>query len=271
MTAAFAKAMGLPVQYNSVEVEENWTRNGDLYFAAGHVNLTLGKSPAHWRPLDESSPQLMIDFLPQAEMKRLHVTPVDEATVVALYMNNRAAETLAGGQVAQAYAWARAAVLQDRNFLPAYNTLGVIYQRHGKLPQAEQVFAHLLGREPGNTKVMANLVRVLEAQGRHDDAKLWSERLAAMEPHPPFEYFRAGMAAMRAKDYKTAREQFAREVARAPENDEFHFWLALAHMGLGEVIEARRQLMRAVETSSTSQSRNVYVAKLDKLRALETH
>ena len=43
----------------------------------------------------------------------------------------RAAEALAGGDVGGAYWWARAAIRQDPQFISAYNTLGVIYRRHG--------------------------------------------------------------------------------------------------------------------------------------------
>ena len=42
MTAAFAKALGLPVQFQSVSVDETVSRSEDIYFFIGHVNLTLG-------------------------------------------------------------------------------------------------------------------------------------------------------------------------------------------------------------------------------------
>src|SRR5438034_574128 len=42
MTAAFAKALGLSVEYHSAFVEPSWSRVGGMYFLSGHVNLTLG-------------------------------------------------------------------------------------------------------------------------------------------------------------------------------------------------------------------------------------
>ena len=45
MTAALAKEIGVPVRYQNVYVDESWSRRGDLYFSAGHVNLTLGANP----------------------------------------------------------------------------------------------------------------------------------------------------------------------------------------------------------------------------------
>ena len=42
MTAAFAKELGLPVEYQKVYVDDALARTGDIYLSIGHVNLTLG-------------------------------------------------------------------------------------------------------------------------------------------------------------------------------------------------------------------------------------
>ena len=46
MTAAFAKALGLPVQFQTVHVEDVVSRSDNIYFFIGHVNLTLGTGRA---------------------------------------------------------------------------------------------------------------------------------------------------------------------------------------------------------------------------------
>ena len=75
MTAAFAKALDLPVAYQKVFVADEWARVGDIYLAIGHVNLTLGKratdagGTAHRvgvKPLESEG--LTIDFLPPDDM-----------------------------------------------------------------------------------------------------------------------------------------------------------------------------------------------------------
>ncbi len=43
MTAAFAKELGLNVNYHGVMVDDSWRRNGNLYLASSHVNLSLGR------------------------------------------------------------------------------------------------------------------------------------------------------------------------------------------------------------------------------------
>jgi Tfp pilus assembly protein PilF len=276
MTAAFAKEMGLPVTYQSAFLDESWGRSGDIHFFIGHVNVTLGP---HQTRLNNSTnllvrqdeTDLTIDFLLPRELRGTNTRVIEERTIVAMYMNNRAAEAFTVGHVDDAYWWARAAVAQDPKFISAYNTLGVIYKRHGNLQEAQRVLAYALEREPKNTHVMSNLVLVLNELGRGAEAKALSSKLEQLDPNPAFSYFMEGMVAMRKGDYKTARDLFAKEVQRAPYYHEFHFWLAAAYIGLGDTEHARTELALAMETSTTRTSRDLYAAKLDRIKSLGLH
>lgn len=261
MTAAFAKEMGLRIEYQSAFLEETWSRSGDLYLRSGHVNLTLGPRSMDFRSAVDQRP-VTIDFLSPEDVRGLRTRALSERTVVAMYLNNRAAEALLEGRLDEAYAWARQAVLQDPGFLGAYNTLGVVYLRHGNLAPAEQVFAAVLAREPANTRAMHNLVQVLARQGRQAESAELSGRLAQIEPHPPFHFFRLGRAAMERNDFKAAREWFAKEVARAGYYHEFHYWLGLASYRLGDFQEAHKHLALAMENSTTRREHDLYAAKL---------
>jgi Tfp pilus assembly protein PilF len=266
MTAAFAKEMGLPVTYQSAFLEESWGRSGDIHFFIGHVNLTLGRHRSYLTPgRDESN--LTIDFLSPYEIRGLRTRVVREETIVAMYMNNRAAELFAQGQLNDAYWWASAAIKQDPGFLSSYNTLGVIYKRHGNPAEAEKVLAYALEREPANTRVMSNLVPVLNELGRVAEAKILADKLEKMEPDPAFSFFSRGLAAMQSGDFKTARDLFAKEVDRAPYYHEFHFWLAVAYVRLGEIEPAREHLTIAIQYSATRNDRDLYAAKLDRIRS----
>ena len=110
---------------------------------------------------------------------------------------------------------------------------------------------------------MSNLAGVLNAEGRVADASALSEKLAQMEPDPPFSFFNRGLKAMRERDFKDARDLFAREVNRAPYYHEFHFWLAAAYIGLGQTDDAQRELNLAIEYSTSRNERDLYAAKLD--------
>lgn len=271
MTAAFAKQLNLTVQYQNVDIEQAWSSNGDFHFASGHVNIALGKKSNIWRAGYDSSESLTIDFLPPEDLLGQKSRQIEEKTILAMYMNNRAAELLANNQVDDAYWFAREALLRDINFLSAYNTLGVIYMRHHNLLQAEQNFLTVLSREPKNTTAMHNLTSVLEQQGRLGEAATWRAQLKELQASPPFHFFNLGKIAMNQGDYLNAKTQFMKELRRDPYYHELHFWLALAHLHLGEYTLATEQLSFAKDNSTDSNSYQLYSAKLDRIKSSIRH
>ncbi|GAB2849190.1 hypothetical protein GCM10027277_16720 [Pseudoduganella ginsengisoli] len=270
MTAALAREMGMSTQFQAVTVEETWSRTDNLYFSSGHVNILLGKT----RLSDDSRgfdrhKFMVIDFQPPEEISNLVTVPIEERTVVAMYMNNRAAESLVQKDFDSAYWFVRKAIESDPGFINSYNTLGVIYQHHGNLPEAEAALRYAYALQPNSTIAMFNLAQVLESQGKKDEATALRDTLARLEPHPPFYYFNLGQKAMREGDYRRARSLFAREVDRAPYYHEFHFWLAVAAYKLGDMKMADKQMELALENSTTTRDHELYAAKLDKLKGLE--
>ena len=272
MTSAFARAMGLEVEYQRVFAEEAVARSGDIYLSIGHVNIVLGKrrtdggSVSHrvgGRPHEAES--TTIDFLPSRDIRSLRTAVIGEETVVAMYLNNRSVETLAAGRVDEAYWWAREALVHAPAYLPAYNTLAVVYLRRGHPADAERVLARVLEREPDNVQALSNLIPALGDLGRTADAQRVAARLQALDPEPAFSHFKRGLAALRAGDAALAKESFAREVARAPDYHEFHYWLGVAHASLGQTEQARRHLALAIENSTTRRDQELYAAKLDRL------
>jgi tetratricopeptide (TPR) repeat protein len=267
MTAAFAKEIGLQIEYQSAYTDETWSRSGELYFRSGHVNITLGRRLTDLGARSGDTTHWTVDFLPRGELRGLRTRVIDEAEVVAMYYNNRAAELLAAGRVGDAYWWARAAIAADPRFLAGYNTLGVVYQRRGLPAQAERVFATVIERDPGHTRAMHNLVQVLGDLGRNGERDALAARLVRLEPDPPYRFFELGQRAWRNGDYRAARDWFAKEVARADYSHEFHFWLAVAHYQLGEIDDARRHLQLAVVNSATPGERALYAGKLARLKS----
>nr|WP_314542204.1 tetratricopeptide repeat protein [uncultured Massilia sp.] len=266
MTAAFARELGMDVQFRSVTVDGTWTRESGLYLLSSHVNIALGRRTVADHYDADAQQQLVVDFLKPPQAANLRVRELDENEIGALFLNNRAVETLLQGRVDDAYWWARAAVAANPRDVIAYNTLGVVYQRHGDAVLAERVYRAALEREPENLSLLQNLAPVLAEQGRLAEARDIERRIARMQPVPPFYYFDQGLAALKAGDNDKARTLFEREVKRAPYSDEFHFWLAIALLRLGDARQAREHLVLAVERSARGDMRDVYSAKLAHLR-----
>lgn len=266
MTAALARELDLAVTYHSVIGEEQWSRSGGVYFAAGHVNLTLGRRYIDPKNRLGTGDLLTIDFVPVRAPHGQRTWLIEEKTVAAMYMNNRAAEALAQGRWNDAYWWARAAITQDPAFMSAANTLGVVYRRMGYHAQAEAALNHVMAREPRNTTVLSNLALVYADQGRAAEAEAATRKLLALQPQPPFHFLERGIAAIKRGDFAAAREDFEREAKRDSEYHELQFWLAVASAGLGDYGAASRHLQVAIRSSPDRRQQDLYSAKLALIR-----
>lgn len=266
LTAALARELNLEVQFQEVLGDPTMSRNGNLLFYNRHVNLLLSEASNDPQTSSTSGDAVVIDFLPSRERRDRRVQAASEQTIVAMYMNNRAAERLAEGSIDDAYWWARAAIRYEPRFTGSYNTLGVAYRRHGDLPQAASVFEHVLMIEPANSAAMSNLILVLNQLGRAQEAVVWQRRLQELQPLPPFHFFDQGRRAMLDGDYPRAREFFVRELERTAYYHEFHFWLALAYVGLQQSELARKHFTAARDNATRIVDAERYQQMLDALR-----
>lgn len=273
MTAALARELNMPVVFQQIDVDEVWSRAGNLYFAANHVNLALGRPRSDRNPyttygMDDAN-ALTVDFIPVPPKAREAAKPLEEHTVLAMYLNNRAAELLSTGQIDEAYWAARKAAEVDPLFTNAYNTLGVIYQHHGNHDAAEQTLRYAHAQAPNNTVYLSNLAQTLENEHKMEEAALLRARLALLEPYPPFHFFHQGQEAVKLGDYVRARRLFERELERVPDYHEIHFWLAVVHYHLGNLRAADNHMTLAMQNSTTRSAHDLYSAKLDRIRAYE--
>lgn len=273
MTAALARELNMSVVFQRIDVEEVWSRAGNLYFAANHVNLALGRPRSDRNPyttysMDDAT-ALTVDFIPVSPKAREAAKPLEEQTVLAMYLNNRAAELLSIGQVDEAYWSARKAAEVDPLFTNAYNTLGVVYQHHGNHDAAEQTLRYAHAQAPDNTVYLSNLAQTLENAHKTEEAAVLRARLAQLEPYPPFHFFHQGQQAVELGDYGRARRLFERELERAPDYHEIHFWLAVVNQQLGNLRAADKHMALAMQNSTTRSAHDLYSAKLDRIRAYE--
>ena len=269
MTSAFAKELGLSVRYQQVYTKEAWSRGEGLDYLNGHVNITLVTPYLPERGGTTGPGGLQIDFIPLEADQAPRTRVLEEPTIVAMYMNNRAVELLAHGEYDRAYWWAKAAIAEDPDFLGATNTLAVIYKARGHLAESERALRALLAREPDNVVALDNLVRVLVAAGRTREAEEAGARLRDLRPIAPFHFYDLGMVALQAGDFSKAKEMFQREMRRDARYDRFHASLALADYGLGDLRSAQTQMAIAVENSTTGADRALYSRMLARLRAGE--
>jgi tetratricopeptide (TPR) repeat protein len=269
MTTAFAKEIGLDVQFQNVTINPSWSLNGTLLFNAGHINVILLEKHTSKTFLTGVRQKFTVDFLPPEETRHLTSEIIGEKTVIAMFMNNRAAESLAQGKLDNAYAWARAAIDQDPSFLSSFNTLGAIYYAHSDLQQAQEAFIFAIEKNPNDTSAMLNLSHTYRAQGRIEEADLLVLKVQKKRPNQAYYFFNQGQQAMNVGDFNLAKKFFSKELSAAPENPEFSFWLASALYKLGDLASAQRVMSQAIKNSTNRKNHDIYTTKLEKIRAAE--
>jgi Tfp pilus assembly protein PilF len=268
LTASLARELGLQVTFQAVDTGEGWSRSGEFVAYSGHINLVLGGSGLARRTTGGSVQDtlMIVDFLPPEDLKGHKMRLIDEATVLGMFLNNRAAEALAAGRLDEAAAWVRAALEQAPQLVPAWNTLAVLHRRRGDDARAEQALARALQADPYNTRVLSNLAGLLQSSGRASQAAPLRERLAWLEPQAPFAAFQRGLAEARAGRWALARDAFAQELRRDPYYHELHWWMAQAAAQLGDLAGARRHLALARDNAPSTPEQALYGAKLERLK-----
>jgi len=268
MAAALAKQLDIRVTYQQVYDFDTWSRDAGFAILSQHVNLVLGRRSPGVRLYHNEATPLIVDFLPPRQMEDAVSRPVSEQTVIAMYMNNRAAEVMVGGDVDRAYWFARAALEADPGFANAANTLGVIYLKRNYLALAESAVRYALQREPDDISAISNLSGILAAEGRTAEAQVLTKRLTQIQRHPPFYFYDRGVEAMQAGHFEQAARLFEKALSQRPYDVSAHFELAIAASHLGDTRRARQQLELAMKDSTTPDSRAIYAAKLQHLKSL---
>jgi Tfp pilus assembly protein PilF len=271
LSAALAQELGLAVEYREVLTDTQWSRLADMHVGNTHVNLALGPRVPLASALHASNRQTVIDFLPSELVRDLPSRRLDRHRVLAMFLNNRAAEWLVQGDLATAHAWSLAALDEDPAYAASYNTLGVVFQRHGRADLAERAWRQGLALAPEHAALLANLAATLRAQGRTTEAQAFDAALGRVEGTAPFMYLARGQAALRAGDPAAARGWLLKELARDPDYHEIHFALAQAELQLGHGAQALLHLQRASAESTRPELRSLYTAKAERLRAAGVH
>lgn len=267
LTAALAKEMGLRVIYRQVETGGVWTRSGTLLMDLAHVNISIARDRTGSQALNLHGDWVTVDFMPGAASARARTWQLEERRILAMFLVNRSVEQMAAGQVDDAYWYARSAIETDPTHVEAYNTLGVVYTRHGRPLEAVAALRHTLTLDATHRHAIGNLAVVMDVLGRKDEAAALRAELKRLDATPPFQDYDDGLRAMQVGDYETARNLFERELRRHKvQFHELHLNLARVYLYFGDHRAAREHLEKALEFSTTRQQQALYSAKLELLK-----
>jgi|CXWL01.1.fsa_nt_gi tetratricopeptide (TPR) repeat protein len=241
---AMAQAMNLEAQIQEVPIAAVFDRRDQLDFLSQHVNVRFRNASPMDLPHGTSTMQsrdMIVDFEPEAGGRHIGTELSDQA-ILARYYNNIAAEHLAKGRDALAYAHFKAAILTDPGFAASYGNLAVLLRGKGLLAQAEQLLRHAIALGGQSYVPLQALHQLLQVQGRNDEALVIERELQAKRDIDPYHWIAFGLRHLQAGDFRAAIRALERAQKLTTGFEEVHQYLALAYWRAGEQAQAEQQL-----------------------------
>lgn len=240
LTYSVARALGMEAQLQEVATPVLYDRRGPLDFVNQHVNV-LFKRARRNAPDGAGYRDVIVDFEPELASDRAGVV-LSERAVLARYRNNVAAEHLAHGRKALAYAHFKAAIEADPAFAASYGNLAVLYRQAGLATQAEQLLRRaLVLADPPDVPLHA-LHQLLIEQGRIEEASRYAAQLQERRARDPYHWIALGTRHLESGQARQAIAALERAQAMAHGFAEVHRLLALAYWRAGEPVRANEQL-----------------------------
>ena len=266
LTAAIADELDVTVQFQEIDVPPVWDKQGGFYLVNGHINLKL--LPQEQRnSINFSTGAIQIDFLPERAMQGYDKRRVSQSMVASMYYNNVAAEALVKGQYDKAYGLLKLSLQQDNQFLPAINTLAVLYRYKGLVEEAEALYKLALTIDPDDMNALYNYAIILGEQDRLDE---WADVHKVMELariHNPYYYYSMAQQAYFEKEYKLALNWYKKAIDKADYRHEFYFGLSRTYWATGDERKAEVNMEKALSLTNDSNNKLRYQSKLHAMRS----
>ncbi|WP_282297372.1 transglutaminase domain-containing protein [Stenotrophomonas sp. PS02289] len=253
-----ARAAGIDARVQEVAQVMTWYQVEGVIYSVGHVNagVTLNGRTAD------------VDLDRNVLYDRYGPRPISEQRALAHFYNNRGAQAMAAGDLAQARIYLRAALDQSSQFTPGWNNLGVLDVREGRLPQARRDFEMALQLQPRHAAALTNASALYTRLGEPRLAGQLAQRLQQVERKDPFAQFRKGNQAEERRDYASAISFYRKAIALYGSAHQFHFGLARVYFLAGDNRRASHEMQRARDLAGEDAGvlRAAYQAKLDSLK-----
>ncbi|WOT05912.1 tetratricopeptide repeat protein [Shewanella youngdeokensis] len=262
LTAAIAQELGVSVVFQQIDIPPVWDRQGGVYLINGHINLKLlPQEQTHVFNVD--STEILVDFLPARTMQGYGKRKVSQSKIISMFYNNIAADALVIGDYNRAYSLVKMSLQQQDVFLPALNTLAVLYRYKGLNAEAEALYKLALAFKPNDMDILTNYSILLAVQNRLAE---WGELHRVIELariRNPYYYYGIAQQAYNDKEYQTAINWYKKAIDKADYRHEFYFGLSRSYWAMGDQYRSQIHMQKALSLSTDIQHQRRYQAKLN--------
>jgi Flp pilus assembly protein TadD len=254
---ALARAGGLKVYYQEVDIPHNWERQGETWVYNRHISAYVD--------LDIQG-DYYVDFnLNPSEVEFYEVDRISDAEALAQYHNNMGVYWMLAERFDVAYLHFREAISLSGNEAWFWTNLGVLYHRVHDDKRAEA--AWLRAVDIGNDhSAESNLARYYRRVGNDEMADLFQDRVRRYRLKNPFYRYELAEAAYYRGDYETSIDQLKAAIRIRNTEEQFHRLLGLNYVKTGQGEKAQKSFANAAAVAESNAAKRVYNEKQKILR-----
>lgn len=249
---AVARHLDLAARYREVDIAPNWSQRGSVVVFNRHLNSVVGSGRRAF----------VIDLIPRINRIEIAGRIVSDARGFAHYFNNRGAEALAGGDFALAESYFRKALGHESKASFIWANLGVVQTHQESYKEAEQSYRRAVKLDKNDMVALTNLVRLLEKQGRNEEATHLQERIKDFRDKNPYYHFSLGEEAYEQGHLRESLDHFKAAVDRKSDEPLFYHSMAKVYDQLGDIDKAVEQLQKARKYSPDEAGKERFSQKL---------
>ncbi|MGP9801140.1 tetratricopeptide repeat protein [Rheinheimera sp. NSM] len=270
LTYSIAKEVGIGAVFQDVKIPEYWSSDTNQTWLNGHINLKLVQN----RQLNYASglvllgSDIVIDFDRNTIKQRFATETIKPERVIAMFYNNKAAETFDHYNLAQTYRYYRAAIAADPDYAVTWSNLAVLYRQQNMYPLAEQAYHHSLALDPTSTNAMANLAVLYRYSGNISAAKKLEQQVHEKRKTNPWYYVMLGNEAVKRNELNQAIALFQQSLTLNNDTHEALFGLARSYFALNNTVKASHYLEKARRAAKSTEDKQRYQHKISVLNRI---
>jgi Tfp pilus assembly protein PilF len=270
-TTALARLVNVRVTYQYMEDLPIFEKMDNIIFRGAHVRSVLSFPTSYLDQhtskgttiLGANPSRVIVDYF--ANGKSRYVSNISEQEFTAMYYRNLAADAMAEENYSRTYWLIEESMIHAPDHPDALNMLAILYRRTGDENNAELVYRYGINRSNEKLSLLKNYRTLLKRQGRINEARGITQRIAKFEDADPFEWWSLAEGAYGEENYSDALMYYKKSVEIAPYLHEGYFGMAKTYYQLGRIDSAETAMASAVENASRKEFRNLYEVKLQVL------
>ncbi|MFT4671597.1 MAG: Flp pilus assembly protein TadD, partial [Pseudohongiellaceae bacterium] len=257
---AMARYLEVDADFQTVAVQPNWDRRGDLLVLSQHINAT-GRFNAQKR--------YVVDFTPEIALQQLTSSIVTDVEARALYFNNLGVEALIKSDYEGALKYFKNSLFLDPKKSIVWNNIGTTYNRLDNSEYAEYAYQQSFDLDNRNATAVNNLAKFYTNKGDLRLARKYQKAIERFNKKNPYYHFAIGSLAFADENMYQARLSFSRALKLKEEEPEFYMALAQVYLAVGDIEEARRYAESAQRLITLNDE--IYVPSSQKIRIINSN